>query len=296
MKKPIYVTQPFMPPLEEFMPFLQEIWGNKVLTNGGPFHQQLEDALCQYLGVKQVSLFSNGTLALITALQSLRITGEVLTTPYSFVATAHSLLWHGNKPVFVDVSRDTLNMDQNVALPALPVGQYTGTFTAGSDENASEGQPDNNVYLRTFTVTDNTYSIDEIGNHPPGYEVLNATGTQTFTGGADGLITFSYYPVLTTMTVTGVEFLLASGSVAGGTAIVSLRDTLNVLPPNNDVGTTIAVSGDHVLTAGDIALGRVGVAFTTPVVLPPGHYFAGVENAARVSRHATACAGRPHTV
>lgn len=110
-KNNIYVTQPYMPPLEEFIPYLQAIWGNKVLTNGGPFHQQLEEALCEYLGVKHVSLFSNGTLALITALQSLRITGEVLTTPYSFVATAHSLLWHGNKPVFVDVGAATLNMD-----------------------------------------------------------------------------------------------------------------------------------------------------------------------------------------
>ena len=110
-EKPIYVTQPYLPPLEEFLPYLQEIWRNKVLTNGGTFHRQLEAALCEHLGVKHVALFSNGTLALITALQSLRITGEVLTTPYSFVATAHSLLWHGNKPVFVDVDPFTLNMD-----------------------------------------------------------------------------------------------------------------------------------------------------------------------------------------
>lgn len=109
--KNIYVTQPYMPPLEEFIPYLQQIWANKVLTNGGPFHQQLEQALSEYLGVEHVCLFSNGTLALITALQSLRITGEVLTTPYSFVATAHALLWHGNKPVFVDVDPRTLNMD-----------------------------------------------------------------------------------------------------------------------------------------------------------------------------------------
>lgn len=111
MTKPIYVTQPYLPPLEEFTPYLQKIWENKILTNGGPFHQQLEKALCQYLGVEHVSLFSNGTLALITALQALRVTGEVITTPYSFVATAHSLHWHGNKPVFVDVEPDTLNLD-----------------------------------------------------------------------------------------------------------------------------------------------------------------------------------------
>lgn len=108
---PIYVTQPFLPPLDEFTPYLQQIWANKVLTNGGPFHHQLEQALCDYLGVSHVALFSNGTLALITALQALRVTGEVITTPYSFVATAHSLLWHGCKPVFVDVEPDTLNLD-----------------------------------------------------------------------------------------------------------------------------------------------------------------------------------------
>lgn len=111
MSKPIYVTQPYLPPLEEFTPYLRKIWDNKILTNGGPFHQQLEKALCEYLGVKHIALFSNGTLALITALQALRVTGEVITTPYSFVATAHSLLWHGNKPVFVDVEPNTLNLD-----------------------------------------------------------------------------------------------------------------------------------------------------------------------------------------
>jgi dTDP-4-amino-4,6-dideoxygalactose transaminase len=108
---PIYVTQPLLPPLEEFIPYLEKIWENKLLTNGGPFHQQLEEALCHYLGVKHISLFANGTLALITALQSLRITGEVITTPYSFVATAHSLLWNGIKPVFVDIDPTTFNMD-----------------------------------------------------------------------------------------------------------------------------------------------------------------------------------------
>jgi dTDP-4-amino-4,6-dideoxygalactose transaminase len=109
--KPIYVTQPFLPPLEEFIPYLEQIWDNKILTNGGSFHQQLEQALCDYLGVKHLALFTNGTIALITALQALRITGEVITTPYSFVATAHSLLWNGIKPVFVDIDPITLNLD-----------------------------------------------------------------------------------------------------------------------------------------------------------------------------------------
>jgi dTDP-4-amino-4,6-dideoxygalactose transaminase len=108
---PIYVTQPFLPSLEEFIPYLEKIWETKWLTNSGPFHQQLEQALCNYLGVKYLALFTNGTLALVTALQTLRITGEVITTPYSFVATAHSLLWNGIKPVFVDIDPITLNLD-----------------------------------------------------------------------------------------------------------------------------------------------------------------------------------------
>jgi dTDP-4-amino-4,6-dideoxygalactose transaminase len=111
MIKPIYVTQPYLPPLEEFIPYLEKIWDNKILTNCGPFHQQLEKELCSYLGVKHISLFTNATIALVTALQALRITGEVITTPYSFVATAHSLLWNGIKPVFVDVDPNTLNLD-----------------------------------------------------------------------------------------------------------------------------------------------------------------------------------------
>lgn len=109
--KPIYVTQPFLPPLEEFIPYLQEIWNSKILTNGGPMHQKLEAALSEYLGVPHISLFNNATIALLTALQALRISGEVITTPYSFVATAHSLLWNGLTPVFVDVDPLTLNMD-----------------------------------------------------------------------------------------------------------------------------------------------------------------------------------------
>ena len=109
--KPIYVTKPFLPPLEEFMPYLEKIWENKTLTNGGPFHQKLEKALCEYLGVGYIALFNNGTIALITALQALKIKGEVITTPYSFVATAHSLLWNGIEPVFVDIDPNTLNLD-----------------------------------------------------------------------------------------------------------------------------------------------------------------------------------------
>jgi dTDP-4-amino-4,6-dideoxy-D-glucose transaminase len=111
LARPIYVTQPYLPPLEEFIPYLKKIWETKQLTNGGPFHRQLEAALCEFLGVEHIALFTNGTVALVTALQALRITGEVITTPYSFVATAHSLLWNGIKPVFVDIDPETLNLD-----------------------------------------------------------------------------------------------------------------------------------------------------------------------------------------
>ncbi|WP_318357850.1 DegT/DnrJ/EryC1/StrS family aminotransferase [Enterobacter sp.] len=113
MEKAIYVTSPLLPPLEEFIPYLEQIWQNKQLTNAGPFHQQLEQALAEYLGVEHLCLFSNGTLALLTAFQTLRIKGEVITTPYSFVATSHSLLWNGLTPVFADIDPHTFNLDPN---------------------------------------------------------------------------------------------------------------------------------------------------------------------------------------
>ena len=110
-KNKITVTQPALPPLDEFIPYLEKIWDNKWLTNNGPFHQQFEKELADYLGVKYISVFSNGTLALITALQALRITGEVITTPFSFVATTHSLWWNNIKPVFVDIDDKYFNID-----------------------------------------------------------------------------------------------------------------------------------------------------------------------------------------
>ena len=109
--KQITVTSPLLPNLDEFHEFLKEIWDSKWITNNGSFHQQLEKALAEYLKVPYISLFTNGTLPLITALQALRISGEVITTPYSFVATTHALWWNGIKPVFVDIERETGNID-----------------------------------------------------------------------------------------------------------------------------------------------------------------------------------------
>ena len=110
-EKNITVTSPLLPNLDEFHEMLKEIWASKWITNNGSFHKQLEKALCEYLKVPYISLFTNGTLPLLTALQALRITGEVITTPYSFVATTHSIWWNGCKPVFVDIDPETGNID-----------------------------------------------------------------------------------------------------------------------------------------------------------------------------------------
>jgi len=109
--KPIYVTQPSLPLLSEFNSYLEKIWNSKILTNGGEMHKALERELCEYLGVEYISIFNNGTIALLTALQALEVKGEVITTPYSFVATAHSLLWNGLTPVFVDIDPVSMNID-----------------------------------------------------------------------------------------------------------------------------------------------------------------------------------------
>ena len=110
-EKQITVTSPLLPNLDDFNEMLKDIWASKWVTNMGQFHIQLERALCQYLKVPYISLFTNGTLPLLTALQALRITGEVITTPYSFVATTHSIWWNGCRPVFVDIEEETCGID-----------------------------------------------------------------------------------------------------------------------------------------------------------------------------------------
>lgn len=189
----IYVTQPFLPPLEEFLPYLRKIWDNKILTNGGPFHQQLEQALCQYLGIGHIALFANGTLALVTALQALRITGEVITTPYSFVATSHALLWNGIKPVFVDINPITLNLDpakieaaitpQTTAL--LPVHCYGHPCDVAAIQEIADIYNLKVIYdaAHAFGVEDAGGSILRHGD----LSVLSFHATKTFTtfeGGA----------------------------------------------------------------------------------------------------------------
>ncbi|MDF3822162.1 dTDP-4-amino-4,6-dideoxy-D-glucose aminotransferase VioA [Leptospira sp. 96542] len=190
---PVYVTQPHLPPLEEFIPYLKEIWDSKILTNGGPCHQQLEAALCDYLGVKHISLFTNGTIALVTALQALRMTGEVITTPYSFVATAHSLLWNGIKPVFVDVDPDTLNLDpakiESAITPQttgiLPVHCYGVPCDVGAIQKIADRYNLKVIYdaAHAFGVKDSAGSLLKHGD----LAVLSFHATKvfnTFEGGA----------------------------------------------------------------------------------------------------------------
>ena len=127
--KLITVTSPLLPDLDEFHELLKQIWDSKWITNMGQFHKELEKALAEYLHVPYVCLFTNGTLPLMTALQALRITGEVITTPYSFVATTHSIWWNGCKPVFVDIDPATGNMDPD-KIEAAITPQTTACHTA----------------------------------------------------------------------------------------------------------------------------------------------------------------------
>jgi dTDP-4-amino-4,6-dideoxygalactose transaminase len=193
MAKPIFVTQPSMPPLEEYESYLQKIWDNKWLTNDGQFHIELEKALCSYLGVKYISLFSNGTLALITALQTLRITGEVITTPFSFVATTHALWWNGIKPVFVDIEPNTYNLDpekieaaitpQTTAI--LPVHVYGNPCQVEKIQHIADTYGLKVIYdaCHAFGVSDNGNSVLNFGD----LSVLSFHATKVFTtieGGA----------------------------------------------------------------------------------------------------------------
>lgn len=117
--EPVYVTKPFLPPFSEFEPMLREIWRTRILTNGGPFHQELERRLAAYLGVPYIALFNNATTALVIALRALGLSGDVITTPYSFVATSHALMWGDLAPVFADVDPATLNLDPAAAQAAI---------------------------------------------------------------------------------------------------------------------------------------------------------------------------------
>ncbi|BDX39348.1 aminotransferase [Tenuifilaceae bacterium CYCD] len=192
-ENPIYVTQPSMPPMDEFVEYLKQIWDSKWLTNNGHFHQELEQQLCKYLGVNHISLFSNGTLALITALQSLRISGEVITTPFSFVATTHALHWNGITPVFVDIDPETFNINPNKIEAAitpkttaiLPVHVYGNPCNVEKIEEIARRYGLKILYdaAHAFGVKKNSNSILNYGD----LSVLSFHATKVFTtieGGA----------------------------------------------------------------------------------------------------------------
>jgi dTDP-4-amino-4,6-dideoxygalactose transaminase len=117
--KDIFVARPTLPPLEKFIPLLEEIWDSRVLTNEGPFHKRLEQSLCDFLEVKHLSVVASGTLALVIAMRALGLKGSVITTPFSFVATTHSLIWDGLEPIFVDIDPSTFNMDASKLAEAI---------------------------------------------------------------------------------------------------------------------------------------------------------------------------------
>jgi len=191
--EPIYVTKPFLPPLEEFQEYLEHSWATKQLTNKGVYHDLFESKLAEYLNVKYVSLFSNGTLALISALQALRITGEVITTPFSFVATTHALHWNGIKPVFCDIDPVSYNLDPQKIEAAitpkttaiLPVHVYGNPCDVAAIQEIAGIYGLKVIYdaCHAFGVTINGNSILNFGD----LSVLSFHATKVFTtfeGGA----------------------------------------------------------------------------------------------------------------
>jgi dTDP-4-amino-4,6-dideoxygalactose transaminase len=191
--KNTYLTKPFLPPLEEFIPYLEKIWDTKWLTNNGEFHKQFEKELAEYLGVKYISLFTNGTLALVSALQALKITGEVITTPFSFVATTHSLWWNNIKPVFVDIDPHTFNIDPDKIESAitskttaiLPVHVFGNPCDAEKIQNIADTYGLKVIYdaCHAFGVRMDGNSILNFGD----LSVLSFHATKVFTtfeGGA----------------------------------------------------------------------------------------------------------------
>lgn len=172
--KVITVTSPLLPSLDDFLPYLEDIWQRKWLTNNGHYHKELEKALCDYLKVPYVSLFTNGTLPLMCALQALRITGEVITTPYSFVATSHSLWWNGIKPVFVDIDPGTCNIDPSKIEAAItpkttaimPVHVYGKPCDTGRIQEIADKYGLKVIYdaAHAFGVEVNGHSILEAGD------------------------------------------------------------------------------------------------------------------------------------
>jgi hypothetical protein len=175
-----------------------------------------------------------------------------------------------NIPSMASGATDAL--EEFVNLPSLANGLYTGTFTVSAD--TPDDDPSDNTFLRRFEVNDNVYTVDGIGNHPEGYQILSSIGTNSFNDAADGLAIMNYYEVVSPLTVYGIEFLTTTTTTVGGYVTVSLLDTADVFA---DVVTNPIVESDaYDVTAADIAAGRVRVLFNAPVTLSPNGYYAAV--------------------
>lgn len=241
MSKPIFVTQPYLPPLEEFIPYLQQIWEKKILTNNGPMHQLLEQALADYLGVPFVVLFNNGMNALLTMLQALEIKGEVITTPYSFVATSHAIVWNNLTPVFVDVEPNTLNIDPakieaaitDKTAAILPVHCYGNPCAADAIQTIADKYNLKVVYdaAHAFAVKDQGGSILRYGD----MSILSFHATKvfgTFEGGAiichseemrDKLVTLKNFGISSETTVDYVGINGKMSEVNAAFGLVQLK-------------------------------------------------------------------------
>ena len=190
----IPVTKPFLPPLEEIKPYLEEIWERKILSNNGPLHIQLEEALAQHLGVQHLSLFCNATIALITAQQALGVSGEVITTPYSFVATSHSLQWMRNQPVFVDIDPVSLTIDPKKIEAAvtentvaiMPLHCYGNTCDTDEIREIAQQRSLKLIYdaCHSFGVEDNGGSVLRHGD----ISVVSFHATKVFNTFEGGLL------------------------------------------------------------------------------------------------------------
>lgn len=184
--------------------------------------------------------------------------------------------YNANTSAALLVTDETLLMDEDITLGgALAQQLYTCSLSVTSDQGGQDAYPANNLYLRNFEITEDVYSLDGIGNHPAGYELLTATGTNSFTDNADQLFLMSMYYISTPMTVTGLDVMLANGTVEGGTITASIHDTTEVL--NDNVLSPLVTSSETDVTAWHIANGRIGIAFDPPFTLNPGVYYAAVE-------------------
>lgn len=184
--------------------------------------------------------------------------------------------YNANTSAALLLTDETLLMDEDITLAgALAQQLYTCSLSVTSDQGAQDAYPDNNLYLRNFEITDNVYSLDGIDNHPAGYELLTSTGTSSFTDNADQLFLMTMYYISAPMTVTGLEVLLANGTVEGGTITASIHDTTEVL--NDNVLSPLVTSSETDVTAWHIDNGRIGIAFNPPFTLNPGVYYAAVE-------------------